>query len=120
MPAAPISSGQIKQDGRMVASDGVRGKTRIALRSRQTPRPSRRSELQRSIAIALILTPSTRAGSSFPSSLGSPLSPSSKKKYHAGSNQGTSYFKNDEVTKMTTKNRLRLLLLALFAFIAAP
>ena len=35
---------------------------------------------------------------------------------------GTSYFKNDKVIKMTTRNRLRLplLLIGLFAFIAAP
>src|SRR5215208_3720311 len=33
---------------------------------------------------------------------------------------GTSYFKNDEVIKVTTKNRFRLLLLALFAFIVMP
>ena len=38
------------------------------------------------------------------------------------SSPGASYFKNDEVIKMTTKNRWRLplLLMALFAFIAAP
>src|SRR5262249_44829371 len=42
--------------------------------------------------------------------------------YHRYPNYVTSYFKNDEVIKMTTKNQLRLplLLIALFAFIAVP
>jgi hypothetical protein len=42
--------------------------------------------------------------------------------YRQHPNNATSYFKNDEVIKITTNNQLRLplLLIALFTFIAAP